>query len=221
MQIQLSKKILDMMPYGTKIDDKTVEDPGLIWYCGHLASANAYGDEDLLILSQEKTHFPLIAWPVQWFEVTLMLTNDIPEMLRQTLATLGVEKDVIDNYLAYQGEVTFARNRNRSAGGLLSNARAQTQTTIDGFADGDLHLDIGAYSSWQTWYIVRDEKGRTLSEQNSQKLIIEDAYAKAGRKAPAFSVKKPPLIQEMEERIAKRQDALMEYLRKTCALSDK
>ena len=49
MQIQLSKKILDMMPYGTKIDDKTVEameDMG--WHSG-VTHDIAYTDDLLTV----------------------------------------------------------------------------------------------------------------------------------------------------------------------------
>lgn len=122
MQIALTKKLADGM--GLKFpstSEVTVEDPIFCWTANWTNVWENRKTEDMLVLVNNATRFT-----VAIYEVKRRNLKNVAEMMeraiKNTLLAIGLDVELVDEYMRLAGEVNFVQNRNRQTSSWVSKA---------------------------------------------------------------------------------------------------
>src|SRR5690625_1890195 len=120
MQIALTNKLAKAMKVNVSATDEKV-DPLFSWTANWVKVWDNRRAEDMLVLVNQATRFTVAIYQVK--RTNLKNAEKIMvEAIRNTLAAMHFNPDMIDAYMQRAGEVSFVKNSNRKATAWVNRA---------------------------------------------------------------------------------------------------
>lgn len=148
MQIALTKKLADAL--GIKAAPATeAEDPLFSWTANWTTTWDNRRAEDMLVLVNHANRFTVAVYQVKRKDLK-NITTIIKTAISNTLLSMNVQPEIIEEYLQRAGEITYVKNSNRKATAWVNQAGKESTFYVGRYFNGvDKMFDdtIGAFAS--------------------------------------------------------------------------
>lgn len=174
MQIALTKKLADALKIKPEAATEE-ENPLFVWTANWITTWDNRKAEDMLVLVNNANHFTVAVYQVKRKDL-----KNVEEIIREaiinTLHTMNINPEIIDEYMKRAGEIEFVKNTDRKASSRVSQAgqesRLYVSTTYNG-VDKMFNDTIGTFINDRPVNVSKSPKEAFFPQEEMVKALSE------------------------------------------------